>query len=88
MGARVVAVDRDRASLDGLGSEAEGPAGLETFQGDLADPQGCRRAVERARSRLGGLDVFVHAVGINDRRPVLETPDEVWERILTTNLSS
>jgi NAD(P)-dependent dehydrogenase (short-subunit alcohol dehydrogenase family) len=32
--------------------------------------------------------VFIHAVGMNDRRPVLDTPDEVWERIIAINLSS
>ena len=41
-----------------------------------------------AAAMLGGLDVFVHAVGVNDRRPVLDTPDEVWERIIDVNLKS
>jgi NAD(P)-dependent dehydrogenase (short-subunit alcohol dehydrogenase family) len=37
-------------------------------------------ALARAGARL--VDVFVHAAGVNDRRPVLETPDEVWDRII------
>lgn len=37
---------------------------------------------------LGGLDALVHAVGVNDRRPALDTPDEVWERIIDVNLKS
>ena len=41
-----------------------------------------------AAAMLGGLDVYVHAVGVNDRRPVLDTPDEVWERIIDVNLKS
>ena len=38
--------------------------------------------------RLGGLDVLLHAVGINDRRPILDFTEDEWERILTVNLST
>ncbi|MFJ3670575.1 SDR family NAD(P)-dependent oxidoreductase [Streptomyces sp. NPDC090106] len=55
---------------------------------DLTSPDACRAAVAEAVRLLGGLDVFVHAVGANDRRPVLETPDEVWDRLLAVNLTS
>ena len=37
---------------------------------DLSDPQAARGAVAAVRDALGGLDVFVHCVGINDRRPI------------------
>ena len=37
---------------------------------------------------LGGLDILIHAVGINDRRPVLGTDRATWDRILSINLSS
>ncbi|MFE7071518.1 SDR family NAD(P)-dependent oxidoreductase [Streptomyces sp. NPDC057620] len=55
---------------------------------DLTSADACHDAVADAVGFLGGLDVFVHAVGSNDRRPVLETPDEVWERLVAINLSS
>ncbi len=41
---------------------------------DLTAPAAARQAVQDAAGMLGGLDVFVHAVGVNDRRPVLQTP--------------
>jgi NAD(P)-dependent dehydrogenase (short-subunit alcohol dehydrogenase family) len=38
--------------------------------------------------RLGGIDVFVHCVGINDRKPVEEYTGDEWDAIIDANLSS
>ena len=38
---------------------------------DLTSAPSARQAVHDAAAMLGGLDVFVHAVGVNDRRPAL-----------------
>ena len=89
-GAAVVVLDVDKDRLEGIAEgvtegAAEGVTGLVA---DLTSADACRGAVDDALQLLGGLDVFVHAVGVNDRRPVLETPDEVWERLLTVNLNS
>jgi gluconate 5-dehydrogenase len=54
---------------------------------DLSDPAGARAAVSGARDALGGLDVFVHCVGINDRRPVPEYAAGDWDRIVAVNLT-
>jgi gluconate 5-dehydrogenase len=84
-GARVVVTDVDERRLDAVA--AAGP-GIKTVAADLTAPASARQAVQDAAGMLGGLDVFVHAVGINDRRPVLQTPDELWERIIDVNLKS
>ncbi|MFI9829160.1 SDR family NAD(P)-dependent oxidoreductase [Streptomyces sp. NPDC051913] len=76
-GASVVVLDVDRERLPENGIAA-----------DLTSSDACRAAVAEARQLLGGIDVFVHAIGVNDRRPVLETPDEVWERLIAVNLTS
>lgn len=80
-GADVVVLDVDKEKLADI---APGVTGLAA---DLTSADACRAAVGEAVQLLGGLDVFVHAVGVNDRRPVLETPDEV-ERLLAVNLTS
>ncbi len=82
-GARVMVVDADERRLGQLDRE---PAGV--VVADLARAEECRRVVNEVVATLGGLDVFVHAIGINDRRPLLELADEDWERVLTVNLSS
>ncbi len=79
-GADVVVADRDARRL--------GELGLRTLEADLADADSARDCVTRADELLGRLDIFVHAVGVNDRRPVLETPDDVWRRITAVNVDS
>ncbi|MEO3827921.1 SDR family NAD(P)-dependent oxidoreductase [Actinomadura sp. B10D3] len=37
---------------------------------------------------MGGLDVLLHCVGVNDRRPILEFTEAEWDRVLRTNLST
>ncbi|MFE4966174.1 SDR family NAD(P)-dependent oxidoreductase [Streptomyces sp. NPDC056660] len=84
----VLDIDADAVAKLSRARTAEGLGGVFGVPADLTSADACRDAVDRAAERLGGLDVFVHAVGANDRRPVLETPDEVWERIVAINLSS
>jgi NAD(P)-dependent dehydrogenase (short-subunit alcohol dehydrogenase family) len=89
VGARVVAVDgnadRVAAAVDELELERCGGSGL---VGDLTDPGRARDVVAQAHERLGRLDVFVHAVGINDRRPILDYSDEDWRTFMDVNLNS
>ena len=91
-GARVVVADVDEPRLDALARAAAGSGSpsveIKTVAADLTSASSARQAVNDAAAMLGGLDVFVHAVGVNDRRPVLETPDDVWERIIDVNLKS
>jgi gluconate 5-dehydrogenase len=58
------------------------------IQADLRDPEAARAAMAEAEHRLGGIDVFVHAVGINERKPIEEYSDAEWDDIIRTNLSS
>lgn len=81
-GAHVMATDVDPARLDGL------DARIRTVRADLATAGGCGQAVGSAAAELGGLDVLVHAVGVNHRVPVLEVEDEDWQRIMDLNLTS
>ncbi|GAA3613498.1 SDR family oxidoreductase [Nonomuraea rosea] len=88
-GAAVTVVDVDAARLKELQADPHlGAAGIRVIRADLAAAAACEAAVTSAAAELGGLDVLVHAVGVNDRRPVVDTPDEVWDRIVTLNLST
>jgi NAD(P)-dependent dehydrogenase (short-subunit alcohol dehydrogenase family) len=44
--------------------------------------------MQEAIERLGGVDVFVHSVGINRRKPIEEYSDGDWDDIIQINLSS
>jgi gluconate 5-dehydrogenase len=60
----------------------------EHIQANLRDPAAARAAVAEAEERLGGIDVFVHSVGINRRKAIEEYTDADWEDIVGVNLSS
>ena len=85
-GAQVAVMDIDEIRLKAL-ADVHGES-LHTVVADLSDGPACRDAVARATGLLGGIDVFVHAVGMNDRVPVLDLDDAQWDRILNLNLSS
>jgi gluconate 5-dehydrogenase len=55
---------------------------------DLRDPVAARAAMAAAYERLGGLDVFVHSVGINRRLPIEEYTDADWDEIVAVNVTS
>jgi gluconate 5-dehydrogenase len=82
-GAQVAVLDLDEERLAEVAA-----GGMHPVQADLTSAGSCRDAVAEAEKLLGGVDIFVHAVGMNDRRPVLDTPDEIWDRIIAINLSS
>jgi gluconate 5-dehydrogenase len=82
-GARVAVTDRDEVVLDSLPAEV-----TRRFPADLTDPTDARGAVKGARAELGGLDVFVHCAGVNDRRPIEDYGAADWDRIIAVNLTS
>lgn len=86
-GAEVAVADVSADRLSELAPGA-GLSGDRLIAADLSSPSAARRAVESGRSALGGIDVFVHCVGINDRRPIGEYGPAEWDAILGVNLSS
>jgi gluconate 5-dehydrogenase len=82
-GARVAVID---IAIDGLGDLGDRVA---TAPADLRDADACRAAVTTAREALGGgIDAFVHCVGINNRKPIEDYSDQEWSDIVEINLSS
>jgi NAD(P)-dependent dehydrogenase (short-subunit alcohol dehydrogenase family) len=67
-------------AIAGRGGTAVGCAGDVRVRSDVEG------VVARAASALGRLDVLVNAAGIMDRAPFLEMDDELWRRVIDTNL--
>ena len=82
-GARVGVADLNADALARLEDRVE-----VRHRADLSDAAAARAAVAHVRDQLGGLDVFVHCVGINDRRAIEDYAPEDWDRILAVNLTS
>lgn len=85
-GATVAVVDRDPRALEALTADPEFSAGVTVLQADLAEHGAGARVIDDAVRELGGLDVLLHAVGINDRRPILDFSEDEWERVMRVNL--
>lgn len=86
-GARVVVTDLDATRLKEL-ERGTSLTERELIEADLRNPDAAAEVVEQAVAVMGGLDVVVHSVGTNDRRPILEINAEDWSRIFQVNLDS
>jgi NAD(P)-dependent dehydrogenase (short-subunit alcohol dehydrogenase family) len=88
-GARVALADIDEQKLEAVARRAKEAGGsIETIACDLRDPDRCRSLVDEAAARVGVPQVFLHAVGRNIRRPVLDLTDADWAGLVELNLST
>ncbi|MGW8556053.1 SDR family NAD(P)-dependent oxidoreductase [Streptomyces tubercidicus] len=89
-GGRVVAADIDAAGLritaDRAAAEGTDDR-LETVVLDVADEAAVRTGVAAAVARLGGLDVLVNAAGILRAAHTHETGLDLFNQVLTINLT-
>ena len=53
---------------------------------DVSDVGNCRRGVAEAAEKLGGLDIMVNNAGVEEVCPSLDIEEDLWDRILDTNL--
>jgi NAD(P)-dependent dehydrogenase (short-subunit alcohol dehydrogenase family) len=79
-GASVGVIDLETSGVD--------PRVGASAQADLSDPDAARESLDAMRGQLGGLDVLVHCVGINDRKPIEAYTASEWDRIVGVNLTS
>ncbi len=54
-------------------------------QADVADTASVVAATDLAVAELGGLDIWVNNAGLFPNAPVLEMPDEMWDRVFAVN---
>src|ERR1700758_4314730 len=73
-GARVGVIDLDTSAVDARVAAAANAG--------LREADGARASLEHMREALGGLDVLVHCVGINDRKPIEAYTATEWDRIV------
>src|SRR5713226_5048319 len=85
-GAHVLAVARSKERLAALRTEHEGIAVAAI---SLVEPDGCTRAVEKARE-LGPVAILVHAAGLGGYlgRPIWEETWEAWRATMALNLDA
>ncbi|MGW8266050.1 MAG: SDR family NAD(P)-dependent oxidoreductase [Longimicrobiales bacterium] len=79
-GAHVMAAARTESELRTLG--------LDYVVADLGTPEGCARAVEETRNRLGPVEILVnnHGIGSAHERVIWEQDHQTWRETLRINL--
>ena len=88
-GALVALVDYSTENLDAVVRAAKDAGGeVKPLVADLRTAAACRAAVGEAVGLVGIPQVFLHAVGRNVRKPVLDLDDADWQETLSLNLSS
>ena len=89
-GASVVAVARRKERLYELAEQAEKQGGgpIVAFPGDITNKEDVENMLALAVERFGRLDVLVNNAGVMDEMtPVGEVEDELWNRVITINLT-
>ena len=86
-GVHVLVVDIRRERAEAKASEiiAKGGKALGTAA-DVRVRTDVEAAVKRAVAGFGKLDILVNAAGLMDRAPFLTTDDDLWRRVIDTNL--
>jgi NAD(P)-dependent dehydrogenase (short-subunit alcohol dehydrogenase family) len=85
-GWRVAIADRDAAALEALRQAHAGSAGLMAMPLDVTDERAVQQAVAATVSALGGLDGVVNSAGIAADIPALDTPVDLFRKVLDVNV--
>jgi NAD(P)-dependent dehydrogenase (short-subunit alcohol dehydrogenase family) len=85
-GAVVLAVGRDRPSLDALASSVAGVGRCVPFVADVTAADAPAAIVRGAIDAAGRIDVVVNAAGIISSGTVETTSDEAWDEMMDINL--
>lgn len=71
-----------------LGCDIEMPmGGDDTARMDVSSPQDWQKVVGQCKDRFGGLDILINCAGILREAPVTETSLEMWNEVLSVNLT-
>ena len=74
-------------SSDRARAEAHGVNIGSVHQGNVGDPDDCRRVMQEVIERHGRLDVLVNNAGVTVDRPLRKMTVDEWHQVLRVNLS-
>ncbi|WP_137133120.1 SDR family oxidoreductase [Rhizobium sp. FKY42] len=85
-GADLVLNGRDPAKLAEAAKRFSKPVQVLNF--DVTDHGAAREAIDRFEAEHGAIDVLVNNAGMQHRGPLEDFPEDAFERLLKTNISS
>jgi 3-hydroxybutyrate dehydrogenase len=87
-GVEVAVSARTRSDIEVVAAEASGlGARAVAVVADVARAEDVRALFREARASLGPLDILINGAGIAASAPLVRTTDDLWQKILATNLS-
>jgi len=85
-GAVLTLLGRDRDALQRVADSLAG-SGHGVVAADVANPEAVQSAFARARAARGAIGVLVNNAGAAESAPFLKTSFELWQRMLSVNLT-
>jgi len=58
-----------------------------SVQADVSRPEDVKNLVGRTVEEFGRVDIMVNNAGVEEKHPFLDTPFEVWEKVISVNLT-
>ncbi len=86
-GAVLTLLGRDREALQRVADALPAAASHRVVAADVADPAAVQQAFAQARAALGPLAILVNNAGAAESAPFLKTSFELWQRMLSVNLT-
>jgi gluconate 5-dehydrogenase len=88
-GAAVVINGRDRAKVDAAVAELrEDGYTVHSSDFDVTDLQAVKAGVDKIEAEIGAIDILVNNAGMQFRAPLEDFPEDKWQQLLQTNISS
>lgn len=85
-GARVIGLDRNSTAMEQLMAEFPN---FQFFQLDVCDHTRMKQVVAMILNEFKQIDYLINTAGIlDDYLPTLETSDELWQRVMETNVTA
>src|SRR6266542_3900582 len=86
-GLKVVVADFARDAAEKVAAEIRDNKGdAIAVKVDVGDPQSVAEMMNQAVAKYGQVDYAFCGAGVMDRVPVVEMPEEVWDRLMRINL--
>jgi gluconate 5-dehydrogenase len=79
---------RDAQALERAASTLSGDGRVHHVAFDVTDRAAVDAGVAAVEAELGPLDILVNNAGMQHRAPLLDFPDDAWQRVIETNLTS
>jgi NAD(P)-dependent dehydrogenase (short-subunit alcohol dehydrogenase family) len=86
-GLKVVVADFNKAAAEKVAAEIVGANGdAIAVEVDVGDPKSVAAMMEQSTAKYGQVDNMFCGAGVMDRVPIVEMPEEMWDRLMRINL--